>query len=61
MSTMIRNTRRVLANLEHGVTMWLYRAYSRNELRDLNDRELRDIGLSRACARWEAAKPFWMV
>jgi uncharacterized protein YjiS (DUF1127 family) len=61
MSTMIPNTRRVLANLEHGFTMWLHRAYSRNELRDLSDRDLRDIGLTRCDARHEYAKPFWLA
>jgi uncharacterized protein YjiS (DUF1127 family) len=54
-------TLRVLANLEHGFTMWLHRAYSRNELRTLSDRDLRDIGLSRIDARHEHAKPFWMT
>ncbi|HEX3506529.1 MAG TPA: DUF1127 domain-containing protein [Xanthobacteraceae bacterium] len=61
MSTMIANSRSVLANLEHGFTMWLHRTYSRNELRNLSDRDLRDIGLCRTEARWEASKPFWMV
>jgi uncharacterized protein YjiS (DUF1127 family) len=61
MSTMIPNTLCLLANLERGFTMWLHRAYSRNELRTLSNRDLRDIGLSRIDARGEYAKPFWMV
>jgi uncharacterized protein YjiS (DUF1127 family) len=61
MSTMIANSRSVLANLEHDFTMWLYRAYSRNELSNLSDRDLRDIGLTRCDARREYTKPFWMA
>jgi hypothetical protein len=38
MSTMIPNTLRALANLEHGFTMWLHRI-SRRELRNLSDRD----------------------
>ncbi|HEY2534112.1 MAG TPA: DUF1127 domain-containing protein [Xanthobacteraceae bacterium] len=34
---------------------------SRNELRNLSDRDLQDIGLSRGDARREYAKPFWMA
>jgi uncharacterized protein YjiS (DUF1127 family) len=61
MSTKIPNTLGVLANLEHGFTMWLHRAYSRNELRNFSDRELRDIGLTRCDAQGEYIKPFWMA
>lgn len=61
MSTMIPNARHVLANVGHGFTVWLHRANSRNELRGFSDHELRDIGLSRATAEWEAAKSFWVV
>ncbi|MGA7432399.1 MAG: DUF1127 domain-containing protein [Xanthobacteraceae bacterium] len=61
MSTMMPNTVRVLAHLGHGFTVWLERANSRNELRNFGDRDLRDIGLSRADANREATKPFWMA
>jgi uncharacterized protein YjiS (DUF1127 family) len=61
MSTLMPNTQRVLAHLGHGFTVWLLRANSRNELRNFGDRELRDIGLSRADASREATKPFWMA
>jgi uncharacterized protein YjiS (DUF1127 family) len=60
-STMIPNKLRALAHLERSFSMWLHRVYSRNELRTLSDRDLRDIGLSRIDARREYAKPFWMV
>jgi uncharacterized protein YjiS (DUF1127 family) len=59
MSTMIPNTSRALAELGHGFAVWLRRGASRYELRSLSDRDLRDIGLSRADAYREAAKPFW--
>ena len=40
---------------------WRRRAYSRNELENLSDRTLRDIGLTRCEAHREATKPFWMA
>jgi uncharacterized protein YjiS (DUF1127 family) len=38
---------------------WRERARQRRELLALNDRELHDIGLSRADAVGEGDKPFW--
>jgi uncharacterized protein YjiS (DUF1127 family) len=38
---------------------WHERARQRRELLSLNDRELHDIGLSRADAVGEGDKPFW--
>jgi len=32
---------------------------SRRELLQMNDCMLKDIGISRADALWEASKPFW--
>jgi uncharacterized protein YjiS (DUF1127 family) len=52
---------RLLAHLGQGLTVWRERANSRNELRNFADRELRDIGLSRADASRETTKPFWMA
>jgi uncharacterized protein YjiS (DUF1127 family) len=40
---------------------WRVRARSRNELMNLNDRLLRDIGVSRYEAVSEASKPLWMA
>ena len=34
-------------------------ARSRNQLAQLDERLLRDIGIDRATARYEANKPFW--
>jgi uncharacterized protein YjiS (DUF1127 family) len=61
MSTMIPNTTRALMELGHGLTVWMRRGHSRNELRNLSDRDLQDIGLSRGYGRREYAKPFWMT
>lgn len=38
---------------------WRHRSRSRNELRGLDARMLRDIGLTRAQTMSEAEKPFW--
>jgi uncharacterized protein YjiS (DUF1127 family) len=60
MSTMFPNTNRALANFGHGFTVWLRRGFERNELRNLGDRDLQDIGVSRREPRKDADKPFWM-
>ena len=41
------------------VLLWHERARQRRQLLQLNDAMLRDIGLGRADALGEAAKPFW--
>ncbi len=38
---------------------WRERARQIRDLRQMTDRELKDIGLSRADVEREAAKPFW--
>lgn len=43
------------------ISEWLLRARSRSELMNLSDRTLRDIGVSRYDAEFEASKPFWMA
>jgi uncharacterized protein YjiS (DUF1127 family) len=40
-------------------TTWRRRIETRQHLLDLDDRLLRDIGISRYDAKKEAAKPFW--
>ena len=42
-----------------GVRRWRRRAHDRAELARLSDRELLDIGLTRADAEFLANKPFW--
>ena len=41
------------------VDMWLARVQQRRMLARLDDRLLRDVGISRAQAEAEARKPFW--
>lgn len=41
------------------IRLWLFRHRSRAELRALSAGQLEDIGLTRAQADAEAAKPFW--
>lgn len=40
---------------------WRRRSLSRHELAGLDDIGLRDIGISRGSAEFEASKPFWMA
>ena len=42
------------------LSLWRARIRQRRALARLDDRLLRDVGLSRDQARREAAKPFWM-
>jgi uncharacterized protein YjiS (DUF1127 family) len=48
-----------LSNGAAMVRVWLRRIRSRRELAKLEDRELSDIGISRAQARYESERPFW--
>lgn len=41
------------------VRTWSLRAQERRALGELDDRMLRDIGVDRASAHYEATKPFW--
>ena len=54
-----RALRRSLINLPQVVYEWQRRASERHHLRQLDDRMLKDIGLSRADVGGEVAKPFW--
>jgi uncharacterized protein YjiS (DUF1127 family) len=48
------------SEMKRQVTEWWHYAHSRQELQSLDDRSLRDLGISRCTADFEAAKPFWM-
>lgn len=52
----IRSVRRVMLNIRG----CMERSRQRQALRDLDEHQLKDIGLSRAAAMEEARKPFWM-
>ncbi len=41
--------------------VWQARERQRHHLRELDDRLLRDMGISRADVELEASKPFWRV
>ena len=41
------------------ISSWLARSRQRKALAELDDRLLRDIGITRTEARKEAARPFW--
>jgi uncharacterized protein YjiS (DUF1127 family) len=41
------------------IALWRRRAQERQELTAMDERDLRDIGISRLDARREADKPFW--
>jgi uncharacterized protein YjiS (DUF1127 family) len=47
--------------LRQALQRWHERGLGRRELRRLTERELRDIGLTRAEAEAEASKPFWQA
>jgi uncharacterized protein YjiS (DUF1127 family) len=51
--------RSALLRLSNAASTWRARAMSRDDLAQLNDDALKDIGLSRADAYRESSKPFW--
>jgi len=55
-----RWTRRVRGAVQL-LQVWRERARQRRQLECLNDRMLRDIGLTRADVLAEASKPFWQA
>ncbi len=50
---------RYLAALWETLFTWRKRASQRRQLASLEDRLLKDMGISRADAEREASKPFW--
>jgi uncharacterized protein YjiS (DUF1127 family) len=49
----------ILARMASQVGEWRRRLRDRRTLATMSDRALRDIGLTRYDADWEARKPFW--
>jgi uncharacterized protein YjiS (DUF1127 family) len=49
----------LFAQVNHTVSLWLQRARERAELAQCDDRDLQDMGVSRATALAEIRKPFW--
>ena len=55
----LKPARRGLVRVAEALSAWHDRARQRRALMTLSDHMLRDIGVSRAEALGEAAKPFW--
>ncbi|MGB8400462.1 DUF1127 domain-containing protein [Bradyrhizobium sp.] len=51
--------RNLLSACDHIIAIWLDRRQGRQELVSLDDRQLKDVGISREEALREAGKPFW--
>ena len=47
--------------LKQTVAEWGRRVRSRSELANLNESDLKDSGISRSMAEFEASKPFWIA
>ena len=47
--------------LKQTVAEWRRRVRSRSELANLNESDLKDSGISRSMADFEASKPFWIA
>ena len=54
-----RSSRRPAGLWADMLATWLERGRQRRALRRLDDRMLKDVGLSRADVEYEAGKPFW--
>lgn len=54
-----RALRRVVLQIINTLHVWQERARQRRELAQLDDRMLRDIGLTRSDVYRETSKPFW--
>ncbi len=52
---------RLISKSAKTVLQWQDRFSQRLRLTELDDRLLRDVGLSRGDVAYEAAKPFWRV
>ena len=51
----------IAGRLLHTLATWQQRSAERQQLAQLSDRSLRDLGLSRADTAREATKPFWQA
>jgi len=51
--------RHIWARMASEIREWCRRSRDRRDLAAMSDRSLRDIGLTRYDADWEASKQFW--
>ena len=56
----VGKVRRFVVKCLQKMVLWHERAEQRHALRELNERMLKDIGVSGADAYKEARKPFWL-
>jgi uncharacterized protein YjiS (DUF1127 family) len=56
----LEKVRRFLVKCLNIIVVWQDRAEQRHALSELNDRMLKDIGVSNVDAYKEARKPFWL-
>ncbi|MBB4314803.1 DUF1127 domain-containing protein [Roseospira marina] len=56
-----RSRHSAMQAVAHVINLWRVRARSRAQLRTLDDRMLRDIGMSPDAADSEVRKPFWVA
>lgn len=56
----LAKVRRIVVNCLKIIVVWQDRAEQRHALLELNDRMLKDIGVSNVDAYKEARKPFWL-
>ena len=49
----------VVAQIGETLRLWRERQHERSRLAELTDRDLHDVGLSRADIFFEVEKPFW--
>jgi len=56
-----RGLRAAFQSIRKRVAEWRERAEQRRHLSGMNDRMLKDVGISRADAVREASKPFWQA
>ncbi len=58
-SSIVATGRHMLSNWTTMIGIWLNRRQGRQDLSELDDRLLEDVGISREDALWKAGKPFW--
>lgn len=58
--TQVRGRKGIVHAIVATLLVWQDRLRQRQSLRELGDRELCDMGISRADVEYEVSKPFWI-